>query len=98
MADGAFLAGTAPAPVDRLERAPLAHQGHYLGFVQHLDIGLRADPLDEIARHRLVEAGTPHEEVNLRRLCREIDRGLSRGVAGANEGYLLLRAQPPLER
>ncbi len=51
------------------------------------DVGRRPDLVDEVVRHRLVQARAPHRQVNLPRKPREVERTLARRVAPADDEH-----------
>ncbi len=86
-------------PGHRLEvRVRVAAEGGHLGFGQEADVGRRLDPLDEVARHALVEVRSADEQVHPGGVGGEVDRGLAGGVAAADQRHLGARAEPRLDR
>ena len=72
----------------------LAVQRHDLGLGQHLDVRLRRDALDQIARHAGLEAAAAHQQPHLLHLAGQIDSRLSGRIAGADQRHLLAGAEP----
>src|SRR5207237_1196307 len=80
------------APAHGFQAAVRAVERGDLGPRQHLDIRLRPDALDEVARHARLEADAARQQPHLPDAAREIDRRLAGRVAGADEDDLLARA------
>jgi hypothetical protein len=64
-----------------------------LGIQNNLYIGEAPDAVDEVTRHARVETCTANQKANLGDLACKIDDSLARGVAGPDQGDLLVRAE-----
>src|SRR2546425_8098451 len=91
-----FPAGWALAPANRFQHSSVSFKRADLGLRQDFDIGPGRNAVDQIARHTRLQARSAHQKPHLRDPARQIHRRLARGVAGADQRYLLPGAQPRL--
>ena len=68
----------------RLEVAVAARCRH-LARGAHLDVGRGVDAVDEVARHRGLEAARTHQHHHAPRVLGHVEGGLARGVGGADD-------------
>src|SRR4029450_7229965 len=95
---GRLASRRAMPPAHALEFAVDAVESHDLGLSEGPGVGRRGYAIDEIARHRRLEAAAAHQQPDLGDLAGEVDRALSGGIAGADQRDLLAAAQLGLQR
>ena len=76
----------------------VALERHDLLADVQVDIRQRADAVDQVARHRRLEPGAAHDQVQALDLGREEHDRLARRVAAADQRHLLALAQLRLDR
>src|SRR5262249_50794621 len=93
-----FATSLAIAPAHRFQVARLPLERTDFSAGDQLDVRLRGDAIDEIARHARRQARAAHQQPDLTHLARQVYRGLTGGVARAHERDLLPGAELPLDR
>ena len=87
-----FLAGRADLPAHGFHHAVTALKGAD-GCVRHyFDIGQATDAIDQVTRHCCREVGSAYQHPDLGALARQINGGLTSGVARADQRDFLISA------